>query len=438
MLVSPLIPILAGSLLALGCLIGAFYNLRHKCIIDDLPTSKAQGVFIGLTELKGTVESEKPFTSFLAGVQCVHYGWQIEEHWQRTVHETYRDAHGHTHTRTRTESGWTRVADGGESGPFYLKDDTGVIRIVPEGASIHANTVYNRTLTPGDTWYYGKGPLHEIANSTHRRRFYENAIPLHTMLYLLGQARERQDIVAAEIALDKQSPIFMISIRSEKQISSGYGRWFWFWLALGWVMAAGSGASWGAFTTLGLGFNWLPIVIMAAGYFVVLLLVWVWTTYNSLINLHHRVKQGWSQVEVQIKRRHDLIPNLVHAIEGYRQYENEAQSVLAEMRGQVEATPPGAAGPDFKGLAPLVRLTIERYPELKASESFLKLQKALVETEQRIALARDYFNDVATFYNTRLEIVPDRFAAALARLHPRVLMSAAEFERAPVKVQLAE
>jgi len=169
----------------------------------------------------------------------------------------------------------------------------------------------------------------------------------------------------------------------------------------------------------------------------VLAMGWVWTVYNSLINLHHRLEQGWSQVDVQLKRRHDLIPNLVETVEGYRDHESETQKLLTELRGQAEATPPGVAGPDFKGIAPMLRVIMERYPDLKASESFLRLQQALVDAEQRIALARDYFNDIATFYNTRLGIVPDRFVAGLARLHPATLMSAADFERAPIQVKLA-
>jgi hypothetical protein len=104
---------------------------------------------------------------------------------------------------------------------------------------------------------------------------------------------------------------------------------------------------------------------------------------------------------------------------------------------QTQATPPGVAGPDAKGMVPILNVVIERYPELKANESFLRLQQALVDAEQRIALARDYFNNVATFYNTRLEIIPDRFVAALARLRPRALMTAADFERAPIKIRLA-
>jgi hypothetical protein len=80
---------------------------------------------------------------------------------------------------------------------------------------------------------------------------------------------------------------------------------------------------------------------------------------------------------------------------------------------------------------------MERYPDLKASELFLKLQKELADTEQRIALARDYFNSIATFYNTRMEIVPDRFLAKTMKLKPQTLMSAADFERAPIVVNLA-
>ena len=115
----PLLPIVLGGLGALGCLIGAFRALRRKRLIDDVPTSKTQGVFIGLAELKGTAESETPLTSYLAGIRCVQYAWQIDEHWSRTVHETYTDAQGHTQTRTRTESGWTKVDGDSQSVPFY-------------------------------------------------------------------------------------------------------------------------------------------------------------------------------------------------------------------------------------------------------------------------------------------------------------------------------
>jgi hypothetical protein len=413
-----------------------FWALRHKRLIDDLPTSKTQGVFIGLAELKGTAESENPLTSYLAGVPCVQYAWQVDEHWSRTVTETYTDSKGRTQTRTRTESGWTKVAGGSQSIPFYLEDDTGIIRVVPDGAKIHSIKTYDETASRSSSLYFGKGPEHEIANSTHRRRFHETALSLHTMLYVVGQARERQDVVAAEIAYDKNAPMFLISTRTERQISAGYGRWFWLLLILGLVCAIG-GAVARDMLLINKGLSWQPFVEASFGFLAVLAIGWVWTVYNSLINLHHRLEQGWSQVDVQLKRRHDLIPNLVETVEGYRAYESETQRLLTELRGQGEATLPGVSGPDFKGIAPMLRVIIERYPDLKASESFLRLQQALVDAEQRIALARDYFNDIATFYNTRLGIVPDRFVAGLARLHPQTLMIAADFERAPIQVKLA-
>jgi hypothetical protein len=435
---SPLIPIAIGSVFAILCLIGAFINLRHKRTIDDLPTSKTQGVFIGQVELKGTAESDIPLTSYLASVRCVQYSWQVEEHWSRTVHETYTDSKGHVQTRTRVESGWNRVAGGEQAIPFYLKDDTGIIRVIPQGAKIQGNQTFSQTCTPLNALYYEKGPAHSIMNSTHQRRFHETAIPLHALLYTVGQSRERQDIAAAEIARDKSSDLFLISTRSEKQISFGYARWYWFFIILGLVISTGGGWGWAYSVRPISGLEWQPFAVMTGGYVIALIIGWFWSTYNSLINLHHRVEQSWSQVDIQLKRRNDLIPNLVSAIEGYKGYESESQKILAELRAQIEATPPGKTGVDFKGLSPLIRIVVEKYPELKASGAFLKLQQSLVDTEQRIALARDYFNDTATFYNTRLEIIPDRYAAGLAGLRPRTLMSASDFERAPIQVNLAE
>jgi len=424
-------------LAALGCLFGAFWALRRKRTIDDLPTSKTQGVFIGLAELKGTAESETPLTSYLGGVPCVQYDWQVDEHWSRTVTETYTDSKGHTQVRTRTESGWAKVAGGSQSIPFYLKDDAGVIRIVPDGAKIHNVKTFDETASRGSPLYFGKGPEHEIDNSTHKRRFHETALPLHTMLYVVGQARERQDVVAAEIAHDKNASMFLISTQTEKQVSSGYGRWFWALVVLGLVFAIGGAVGRDMLANSNKGLGWHPFVLASVAFLAVLAVGWVWTVYNSLVNLHHRLEQGWSQVDVQLKRRHDLIPNIIEIVKGYRDYESETQKLITELRGQAEATPPGVAGPDFKGITPMLRVIIERYPDLKANESFLRLQQALVDAEQRIALARDYFNDVAMFYNTRLAIVPDRFVAGLARLRLATLMSAADFERAPVQVKLA-
>ena len=427
---------LLGGLLALVCLLFALRAAKRKRLVDNIPTSKTSGVFIGLVELKGTAEAEKPLTSYLAEQPCVDYQWMIEEHWSRTVTENYTDSQGRTQTRTRQESGWTKVADGGEMIPFYLKDDCGIILVRPQGSKVERMKIFNQTCDPSDSLYYSKGPAAAVSNSDYRRRFTENAVLCHAQLYVMGQARERSDVVAPEIAQDKSAPIFLISTRTEKQISSGF-RWsFWGLSFLGLALCVAG------FVARDLAFNVEPArdlatyLLAALAYLVVAGLGWVWMVYNSLVDVRQRVRQGWSQVDVQLKRRHDLIPGLVETVKGLRDYERNLQTELAGLRSQMEATPPGVAGPDHRACGTILLAIQERYPELKANESFLNLQKNLMDTEQRIALARGYFNEIATFYNTRLQVVPDRFIAALGGVLPQPLMAANDFERAPVKANL--
>jgi len=160
--------------------------------------------------------------------------------------------------------------------------------------------------------------------------------------------------------------------------------------------------------------------------------------YNSLVGLRQRVRQGWSLIDVQLKRRHDLIPNLAAAVSGLSQHERETQTALTALRSQMTATAPGVAGSDFAGVAATRRAIVERYPELIAQESFARLQSELVETEQRIALARTYYNDIATQFATRLEQVPDRWVARLGAMRPEALLQAENFERAMVQVHFAD
>ena len=425
------ISVIIGCVIALLCVLMAFRFLRKKRLIDDMPTSKTLGVFIGLAELKGRAESDQPLTSYLAAKQCVLYSWKVEEHWSRTV--TTMTSKG---MQTRHESGWTTVAKNDVLPPFYLKDDMGIIRIVPQGAEIQDLQIFSKTCKHADPLYFSKGPLQEIANSDHERRFVETAILLHSNLYVMGQARERADMVAAEIAKDKKAPIFLISTRTEKQISSSLSGGFWGWMIAGLLAAVGGVWIGNLVLNPGMPQAWPPFVIAAGGYLLIIALGWFWTVFNSLVNLQQRVKQGWSQVDIQLKRRNDLIPNLVQVVEGYAAHEQGLQELVTKLRGQLSATPPGVEGPDYAGFMPTFRVVVENYPDLKASELFLKLQNELTDTEQRIALARDYYNQIVTFYNTRLEVVPDTFLAKMMGLKAATLMEAADFERAPMVVHL--
>ncbi|MBV8880408.1 MAG: LemA family protein [Planctomycetaceae bacterium] len=422
-----------GAALALLCLYFAFRLRSRERLLTMLPTVKTQGVFIGFVELQGSAQAPRPLRSYLAEAPCVHYSWEIEEHWSRTVTETYTDKDGRLQTRTRHESGWTTVAEGGEMIPFYLRDDTGVIRIDPDGAKLEPVELFSATCGRGEALYYAKGPPESITDSDHERRFVECGLPVGVELYVAGQSRERQDVVAAEIAHDPRAPLFLISTRSEKQVESGMGWSSWGFVLLALVLVA-AGIFIGRREQQD-----IPVPDLAVGlglFLAAWVLGWCWMAYNSLVALRQRVRSAASLIDIELKRRHDLIPAVVAAVQGYRDHEATLQKELAALRTQSEATLPGRPGPDPSALLPSLRVIAERYPDLKADASFAALRKSLTETEQRIALARSYFNSIASGYNTCLEVVPDRFLASLGGLQPQPLFAAADFERAVVAVDL--
>lgn len=431
-----------GCVLALLCLYAAFRTGRKGRLVADLPTSKTTGVFIGLVEVKGAAECASPLSTYLSAQQCVFHEWRVEERWSRTVTRTVRDSKGRTSTRTRRESGWKTVARGGGAVPFYLRDDCGVILIRPEGARTEPVEVFRQTCGRSNPLYYAKGPSSAVANSDHRRRFVEKAIPLGQELYVMGQARERKDIVAPEIARDPQAPMFLISTRTEEQIKKGKAWAVWCWRVLGLLLCAGgfalrehardpsASADWrGVLGAMG------PLTAACAlGFVAAAGLAWVWMAYNSLVELRRRVWQAWSLIDIQLKRRHDLIPRIVSATQGYAAHERALQAELAELRSQADATAPDEKGPDVHAVAPIARVCAERYPQLKADESFLSLQKTLVDTEHRIALAREYFNTIATRFNIRLDTFPDMVLGRLAGMKPKPMMEAHGLEREAVSV----
>ena len=141
------------------------------------------------------------------------------------------------------------------------------------------------------------------------------------------------------------------------------------------------------------------------------LVVWAIIAFNLLIRDRNRVSQSWSDVDVQLLRRHELIPRLVELVKGYSGYEKALLTSLAELRTQgTEAASPAARGMLEKsvstGVNKLVAL-VEAYPDLKASENFLDLHKQLADTENQIQYARRYYNGAVNLYNNRLQRFPD-------------------------------
>lgn len=161
--------------------------------------------------------------------------------------------------------------------------------------------------------------------------------------------------------------------------------------------------------------------------------------YNALVKGRQAVRNGWAQIDVQLKRRHDLIPNLVNTVKGYATHEKETlESVIGARARATSATTPTEAiraeGELTQALGRLLAVS-EAYPDLKANTNFLQLQSELATTEDRIAFARQGYNDAATRYNTSTEIFPNVLLAGLFNFKSEPLFEAAAAEKAAPEVK---
>jgi hypothetical protein len=398
---------------------------RKRRLLDDTPVSKALGVFVGEVELEGVCVRRDPFISYLAEKPCVLYSWSVEEHWRRKRTETYTDDKGRTRTRTVIDTGSDTVASGGEKGGFYLQDDTGYVWVNPEGADLETLTMFSRTVDRSDGLYYEKGPDGSVDGSTGERSFYEYGLVVGTPLFVRGRASERTDVVAAQIKHEAKADMFIITPRKEKELSDGKATAYVLWNLFGAACLGGFGAA----IVAGQAPRYVQLGFVGGllAYLWFLGLGWVWMVFNSLTGLRNRVRQAASLIDVQLKRRADLIPPLVACVQGFRAHETSVQTLVAALRAQAAGGRPAAVAPTLLAVA-------EQYPELKGQTVFAELSRNLVETEDRIALARAYHANIATFYNTRLERVPDRYVADIVKMQPEPLFQAEGFERQAQKL----
>ncbi len=144
--------------------------------------------------------------------------------------------------------------------------------------------------------------------------------------------------------------------------------------------------------------------------------------FNSLVGLRNQVKNGWSQIDVQLKRRHDLIPNLVETAKGYMKHERETLENITNARSRAmgaESIPDKARAENaLSGAIGKFLVTVENYPDLKANQNFLSLQEELSSTENRIAFARQSYNDQVLFYNNKIQMVPSNVIASMFHFAP--------------------
>lgn len=156
-----------------------------------------------------------------------------------------------------------------------------------------------------------------------------------------------------------------------------------------------------------------PLLIILG--IIVILVIWAIGIYNSLVKLRNQVKNAWSQIDVQLKRRHDLIPNLIETVKGYMKHEKETLENITAYRSQAmsantvgeKAKAEGLLG----GALGQLQIAVEAYPDLKANQNFLSLQEELTSTENKISFSRQNYNDQVLFFNNKIQMFPSNIVA---------------------------
>src|SRR3954463_1044396 len=172
---------------------------------------------------------------------------------------------------------------------------------------------------------------------------------------------------------------------------------------------------------------------------VILLLLFFWFGYNRLVKKRNQVDNAWSQIDVQLKRRHDLIPNLVETVKGYAAHERGTFEAVTQARANaINAQTPAdqaQAENQLSGALKSLFAVAEAYPDLKANQNFLNLQEELTSTEDKIAYSRQFYNDSVLGYNNRIQSFPGNLVAGMGNFPPREYFEGDPGEQGPVSVQ---
>lgn len=179
---------------------------------------------------------------------------------------------------------------------------------------------------------------------------------------------------------------------------------------------------------------WIIIGVVA-----LIIVLWIVGAYNSLVTLRNRVKDQWAQIDVQLKRRFDLIPNLVETVKGYAKHESETLENVMKCRNNfADAKSPEdkmKANCELSKAITSLYAVAENYPDLKANQNFMDLQNQLNETENKIASARQFYNDTVLQYNNKVELFPSNLIANMFHFVKEAFFEANETERQNVQVK---
>lgn len=441
-----LVPIVFLALSGVALFIGLSFGWtlwRRRWLIADLPTSDAAHVFIGMNEVKGVVApAGNPIVAPYTAIECVWYRSLLERE------ETNGD-----------NKSWDTVEDVSSEAPFWIRDASGHVLVRPKGASVYAKervrdehagrpARYNSMsvlAVPTDE----PGLLTRLFTGSQRYRTTEWVLRPDEPVYLLGHATMRADAIALEFSpYDEQTG----AKRGSLLLSSGdetKAARRTFWQGMGLLLLAFVGA-----VTIPLEWQFLrdirrtegdPFAVPATGQeifeaaqpgmrFVVLVfllalpVITVVRIYNRLVEARNRAEAAWSLVDVHLRRRHDLLPQLVTVVQAAAAHERSVQEAVALARSGGEP-PPSRALPDE---ATLERATTvdeadraasrsllavaEAYPALRADASFAQLAEQVTVSEDGIAFARTFYNDAVTVMEDRRHQFPGALLARFVTL----------------------
>jgi hypothetical protein len=416
---------------------------RRRRSYADLATTPAAAVFAGRNEVKGRAWAAEPLVSHRSRTPSVWWEYLLYEERQHTRTVTSRDAQGNTSTRVETYNQWHQIDRKHARLPWCeVVDDSGSVRVRLDGAQIETRSVFSDTFRDDG----GRGLIESLfSNRTGRYRESENAIAIGDQLFVVGQAELDEVTCAPVIAGDP-----LVTTRTEESRM--------YWLGAGvvlLVLLAVVGVIVGGALALDPDqperpFAWLPGLAASV---ILLTIAWSVTLYNRLRLLAESAERAWTLVDVQLQRRHDLIPALAKAVAAHTTHEATVLEQLARSRSggagsgtdgaPTDGAPTDGAAADGEAVgAGLAREAAEQtgrlrqilgvaeaHPDLTADASFLELQRTLADTESRIAGSRTFYNDTLLLLRNQMTRFPGVLVANRLRLAHGEAIGAEGFER---------
>lgn len=443
---------------------------RRRWTIVDTPTSECAAVFVGRNEVVGQAQPHVLLTAPVTRQPCVWFRWDLERWVQR-----------------KNSGSWQTVEARSSNAPFWVVDETGGVLVRPRDAELHAPRVFQeranasgvaaslqdlraasfqgedqheRTRSEGAGGWSRNASGEAIAAMGRNHRISEWRIDPGQQLYLLGTAAMRPDVVALEFDRRHGSDGLVISTHSEASMANRSLLIALGGLLLGFAASVvfpavvhavathePGGPVPGSPSTVDAVGGWM--VTAAVGYVAVLFLAYWMRLYNRLVTVKQQAANAWSLIDVALRRRHDLLPNLVAVAKQYAQHEQEVLAAVAGLR-MGEALPAPEELPsdqsleqagvlnqaERSGSRSLVALA-EAYPQLKADEVFQDLSRRMTEAENQVAYARAFYNDAVTVLRDRRRTFPGILLAGLVKTPSWNLFDADDQETYVPPVDLA-